>query len=138
MLTILYQGWNYENMFPKIGNFPYSLNDLTYIIFCTGVVRLVGGNSASEGRVEVYHDGNWGTVCDDHWHINNTKVICRMLGYGTPSIVKKGFGRGYGTIILDNVNCTGTEESIFDCQHNGYENSNCHHSEDVGVNCQGK
>lgn len=45
------------------------------------------------------------------------------------------YGAGQGTILLDNLNCTGTESSLAQCSHSGYYNHNCQHNEDVGVVC---
>lgn len=46
-------------------------------------VRLVNGDMPYEGRVEVYHDGQWGTICSDGFTVNDAKVVCRMLGFET-------------------------------------------------------
>ncbi|XP_030829862.1 deleted in malignant brain tumors 1 protein-like [Strongylocentrotus purpuratus] len=102
-----------------------------------GEVRLVGGTSGSEGRVEVSYNGEWGTVCDDFWGITDASVVCRSLGFdGALEAVKyAGFGPGTGTIVLDNVKCVGNEPSLVECPHIGLGNSDCDHSEDAGVRC---
>ena len=50
-------------------------------------MRLVGGRSPNEGRVEICLNGQWGTVCDDYWSTLNGQVACRQLGYLSTGIV---------------------------------------------------
>uniref|UniRef100_A0A3Q3RJY2 Neurotrypsin n=1 Tax=Mastacembelus armatus TaxID=205130 RepID=A0A3Q3RJY2_9TELE len=108
--------------------------------YTDGVVRLVGGDNPWEGRVEVFHNGDWGTVCDDHWTQQHAEVVCRQLGYrGHAEVVSDGmFGEGVGLILLDDVHCDGSETSLLDCQHGIWGRTDCSHSEDVGVRCRGR
>ncbi|XP_053722884.1 deleted in malignant brain tumors 1 protein-like isoform X2 [Synchiropus splendidus] len=103
-----------------------------------GAMRLVNGETACEGRVEVYNDGQWGTVCDDHWDMKEADVVCRQAGCGKAKKADKSarFGEGSGEIWLHNVECAGTESSISSCRH-GVGQHNCDHSNDAGVSCQG-
>ncbi|PIK44170.1 hypothetical protein BSL78_18974 [Apostichopus japonicus] len=100
-------------------------------------VRLVGGQASNEGRIEVYHDGQWGTVCDDYWDDNDASVICRQLGFGSSGTAfgSANFGEGSGEIWYDDVACSGHEANIDECGSRGWGIHNCVHGEDAGVFC---
>ena len=128
----------------------FYLSDLWFLFHSADKIRLVASNSVNSraGRVEVYHDGEWGTICDDHpsaialgnyrGHPNNNMadVVCRMFGSDS-GVVKNAayFGEGTGKIWLQQVHCTGSESSLFDCQHDRWGHEICGHHEDVGVIC---
>ena len=101
------------------------------------IVRLVDGPTKYEGRVEVHHNGVWGTVCDDLWDLNDAQVVCSELGFyrAVAASPRAFYGEGIGQIWLDNVNCVGTEETVGRCSHNGWGFHNCHHWEDASVSC---
>ena len=89
------------------------------------------------GRVEVFYNGTWGTICDDGWDIKDARVVCRQLGYpdAARAIPGSQVSSGSGRIWLENVDCTGIEQNIASCFHSGWGVHSCFHSEDAGVEC---
>ncbi|KAG1952787.1 deleted in malignant brain tumors 1 protein [Pimephales promelas] len=103
-----------------------------------GEVRLADGGSSCSGRVEVLIDNQWGTVCGDIWDMNHAQVVCRELGCGSPIEVKTDgyFGSGVGPIWIDDVRCSGKEDSVKHCPSNQWGKHNCEHKQDAGVICR--
>ncbi|XP_026705933.1 T-cell differentiation antigen CD6 [Athene cunicularia] len=98
-------------------------------------LRLAGGRSRCEGRVELEQAGAWGTVCDDDWDLADGDVVCRQLRCGWAIRIHGSatFGRGSGLILRDEVGCKGDEEHLWDCV--ATQEHDCSHKEDAGVVC---
>ena len=79
----------------------------------------------------MFHDGSWGTVCDDHFQVENAEVVCRQLSFEGPAQVlsASAFSQGNGTIWLDDVICSGTEQNLGECFHLSWGSHNCVHYE---------
>ena len=119
------------------------------ISFFIAAIRLVprrGSSVKSAGRVEVYHNKRWGTVCSNNWFddsfdIKAATVVCKELGYEGAELVVpccEVFGKGTGHIWLHRVKCLGTEPSITMCPHRGWGNTYCSHDSDIAVICKTK
>ena len=131
----------------------YSRCTCLYIISCTvcisidvtsndtaaeGSVRLVGGDTLLEGRVEIFLLGQWGTVCDERWDHVDATVVCKELGYPRAVEAPRSafFGAGSGPSWYSSVRCAGTEGNLTECNYDTYNfGSACPHSRDAGVVC---
>ena len=95
------------------------------------------GDLATQGRVEVFHNGVWGAVCYDGWGLKDADVVCRQLGF-TGALVAKAhaaFGRGNRKIWLTNVQCQGDESSLMKCANSGWGTYYCRQNKYAGVRC---
>ena len=101
-------------------------------------LRLEDGPSNHSGRVEIFHNGEWGTVCSDDFDLNDAAVVCRQAGYGPP--VRYWIDpshRRHGRIWLDDLQCDGTEDTLSECQSSNWGDTNCDHTQDIFVECVG-
>ena len=75
-------------------------------------------------------------LCEFRWDNHDAQVVCRALGMiGGESIGYAYFGQGSGPVLLDEVGCDGSEESLIECNHNDWGLHDCTHDEDAGVIC---
>ena len=138
MLYFHSSGYIFNCKHSKGNNQNIMLCKILGIIPNDSTIRLVGGSSYSEGRVEVLYNGVWGTICSDGWNNNNVEVVCRTLGFSGASTFFSQYGRGSGPIWLNNVMCNGNEASLVECTYPGVGIiEDCTHDKDVGVRCNG-
>ncbi|XP_038136210.1 deleted in malignant brain tumors 1 protein-like [Cyprinodon tularosa] len=115
------------------GNHDCNHNEDSSVICLGGSIRL-GGPARCSGRVEIYNNGTWGTVCNDNWDMNDARVVCRQLGCGT-AVSLRQFAQTTGQNRLGEVSCIGRERYLSECSHSGFGTHNCVHSQDAGVVC---
>lgn len=116
---------------------------LLSIDYREGSIRLMGGVTPAEGRLELYYGGRWGTVCEEGWGAKSAEVACRELGFERP--IRKTDGSLYTyegsdsiPVWLDDVDCEGSEENIINCPHGPIGTHLCSHDHDIGIICTGK
>lgn len=102
-----------------------------------GDVRLIGPTDY-QGTVSVYHQGVWGSICDDSWGYSDADVICRQLGFERSFRIyyRAYYGQAPGPIWIDQIRCNRREaKSVLDCEHSGWGEHDCQKREDAGVDC---
>ena len=110
-----------------------------FILSVANRVRLVGDVHGS-GRVEVFDEGEWGTICGKNWKwtLNEAMVVCKELGFKKAIFQSRMalHGQGTGPVLLRDVACEGTERSLLECPKGQWGDvGDCRHDEDVGVSC---
>ena len=90
--------------------------------------------------MEVYINGEWGTVCRWSWDSLEGKVVCRQLGYKGVNHTfsdasQHNFGDGTGRFWLSDLRCTGSEANLLQCPHDDGVGNVCSSYWDVGVIC---
>ena len=93
----------------------------------TFTVRLVDGSTSYQGRVELYYQGQWGSVCSSRFDLREANVVCRQLGYPSAARFWPGnhFGQGTGPSLLYNLECFGFESSIDKCFFTQWDAGTC-------------
>jgi len=109
---------------------------VTWTLF-VGDARLVDGGAPTQGRVEIYINGSWWTVCDSWFGYQQGQILCSQLGLPKLFAVYSGptFGKGNGSILTEEYYCQGNETSLLDCFKTGHNSSYCSHYDDVGIAC---
>eukprot|EP01084_Bolivina_argentea_P121112 214669_1 len=106
------------------------------------LVDIIGDTTVNAGRLEIYYNNTWGTICDHRFDGNDANVACRQLGFsGTAFSVKQSLPRGTGIIWLHDIKCIGNESKLIDCNNDGWKNwettegHKCNHNDDIGISC---
>ncbi|XP_060677692.1 scavenger receptor cysteine-rich type 1 protein M130-like [Hemiscyllium ocellatum] len=101
-------------------------------------LRLSDGRTRCAGRLEIYHGGTWGSVCDDAWDEIDAQVVCKQLGCGKALDMapRFTFEPGSGPIWLKDVKCSGNESLLWECPSAQLgQQGDCSHKEDVRIVC---
>ncbi|XP_068800438.1 scavenger receptor cysteine-rich type 1 protein M130-like [Struthio camelus] len=106
-------------------------------VVCQGFVRLVGGDGACSGRVEVRQGRAWATLCEGRVDLNTAHVICKEQGCGAALAVTGAarFGAGAGPIWDGGFECAGNESLLSTCARRLPHGQRCNHTSDAGVVC---
>ncbi|XP_072027048.1 scavenger receptor cysteine-rich domain-containing protein DMBT1-like [Amphiura filiformis] len=107
-------------------------------------VRLADGKNEREGRIEIYYNSTWGSVCGTHMGLEEGDVVCRQLGLGrailtssvsTGSLYKSDTEDRIVKMWLDNIECVGSEVMLAACSHSQWGMVGCSSDREAGVKC---
>ncbi|KAH3863004.1 deleted in malignant brain tumors 1 protein-like [Dreissena polymorpha] len=118
-------------------------HDNDVFVNCLGAsekIRLVGGSNNFTGRVEIYHAGQWGTICDNSFDRTDAVVICRIMGFQNPeravAYTRAHFGAAdsHVPMVMTDLQCNGLETTLGQCNPT-WQSKYCTHNQDIGVDC---
>ena len=137
--------YSYFNNYQHFTAWSAKISPVSHACVCLAAleVRLMGGAHRCEGRVEVKHQGEWDTVNDHNWNLEEAAVVCRQLGCGTATEAPRGahFGPGIGPTWFQYIYCKGTESVLTACTYpvlKDYRPEGLSHDQDVGAVCSRK
>ncbi|NWS93238.1 C163A protein, partial [Toxostoma redivivum] len=108
-------------------------------VSCTDAVELrLAGGSPCAGRVEMKLQGQWGSVGDSYWKMEDAEVVCQQLGCGSAAgaySARDRFGVGDGPVSLLFVYCNGKEATLWECEIDGWGTYGNFHDYDTAVVC---
>ncbi len=150
-MVVDYEHFHFSFFSKSINNwncniFPYSSKDNNATLPCEdGAIRLVGGGTPYQGRVEMCYRGYWGTVCQTFWDRTDARTVCRLLGYGANSDLVLPTTANFfssvppeGPVFVRRIDCSGNETDFLSCLSADPGGHTCGHGRDVGVFCPGK
>ena len=141
------QGWVTHKWMYSYLCIPFShTHTHNFVYIAQNALRVRNPNSTLpgsqyEGIVEVWHNGEWGTVCNTNWNYHTALVACRTAGFNSAvrAVLNASYyGRGVGDVLLDNIQCTGSESALWDCSRSRWNvtGASCrNHARDAAVIC---
>ncbi|XP_049332882.1 scavenger receptor cysteine-rich type 1 protein M130-like isoform X2 [Astyanax mexicanus] len=103
-------------------------------LVCADSVRLADGGSRCAGRAEVFHRGQWGTICGAGANFIAGFVMCKELGCGEPFRTDAAVP-GSAPIWMSHVKCTGSESTLKHCGSLGWGEHSCNPNMDIELTC---
>ena len=105
-------------------------------------IQLVGSPNADEGRIQIYFENTWWTICDQSWDLSDAFVACRQLGFASAKATYRGSEHNWKgptsddvQVLMSGVYCRGNESNLLECSHTEFGKHSCSHEDDVGVQC---
>ncbi|XP_038671383.1 antigen WC1.1-like [Scyliorhinus canicula] len=99
--------------------------------------RLVGPDAPCAGELKVYYRGQWNSVCSSHWDSAASEIACKQIGcVSYHTMLQTTISEETRSVLLDKVQCNGTESSLSECQIKPLGRQNCETGMIVTIFCK--